>query len=344
MKTLHLFLVLPLALAAGGCGRKDQDGVTGDAATVARAAPGRPGAEPAATLSSDAIVAGAEGNATADTVSIVAAPGSPAGSQPQPQAPAHETMLMRTGTASVGVPEDSLEAAMEKVTALAGRVGGYVTNSSMQSGREQTREASLELKIPSERWNQALKGLNPIGRVESVNVQAQDVGEEFVDVQARMANARHLEERLLQLLANRTGKLEEVVQVEHELASVRESIERYQGRLRYLTARVAMSTLTVQIHEPRPVVGEYPGASVIGDAFVRAWRNFVGFTAGFISALGFLVPLCLLLALAGWILRLLLRRRPAAPARTPIAPRTRAAARAGPVEVPEPVDTPRVEE
>ena len=78
-------------------------------------------------------------------------------------------------------------------------------------GKEQTRAASLELRIPSEHFDEAVNGLSPIGKLESVNVNVQDVGEEFVDVQARMVNARRLEQRLIDLLANRTGKLTDVL-------------------------------------------------------------------------------------------------------------------------------------
>jgi hypothetical protein len=130
-----------------------------------------------------------------------------------------------------------------------------------------------------------------------------------------VANARRLEERLIALLATRTGRLEDVLAVERELARVREEIERHEGRLRYLRTRAAVSTLTVNLHEPRPIVGEYPGANVIGNAFRQAWRNFVGFLAGFIASLGILIPVGLL-ALAGWLVlrpiwRFRRRRKPA---------------------------------
>src|SRR5207237_684198 len=83
-----------------------------------------------------------------------------------------------------------------------------------------------------------------IGKLESVNVNAEDVGEEFTDVTARMGNARRLESRLIDLLATRTGKLKDVLDVEQELARVREEIDRYEGRLRYLRAHAVLSTST----------------------------------------------------------------------------------------------------
>ena len=211
------------------------------------------------------------------------------------------SMIIRTGNASVVV--DSLEVAVAQVRALAQRLGGFVANTAMQTGPEHLRSASLTLRIPSNRYDEALGGLQPIGRVETVHSEAQDVGEEFVDVQARVANARRLEERLVGLLATRTGRLDDVLAVERELARVREQIERFEGRLRYLRARVALSTLTVTVHEPAPLLGSNPSASVIGDAFVAGWRNFLAFVAGLIAAMGWLVPAGIIAALVALAVR-----------------------------------------
>ncbi len=214
-------------------------------------------------------------------------------------------MIIRTGTASIEV--DSLDAAVTAVRALAARVGGFVANVSMETGRERVRTATLELKVPATRFDEAVHGLDPLGEVESVQIGAQDVGEEYVDVTARVANARRLEERLIRLLDTRTGKLEDVLAVERELARVREEIDRMEGRLRYLRSRVALSTLTVMVHEPAPLLSD-PGENIILQAFVRAWRNFVQFLAGLIAALGYLVPLAFIISAIAWLVRRLLRR------------------------------------
>ena len=219
------------------------------------------------------------------------------------------SMIIRTGHASLEV--DSLESAIAQVRRLAERVGGYVANSSTQTGRDQVRSATLELKIPAARFDEAAGGLDSIGKVEAVNVSAEDVGEEFVDLTARVTNARRLEERLITLLATRTGKLEDVLAVERELARVREEIERYDGRLRFLRTRVAVSTLSVTVHEPAPIVGGSPGANPILDAVRAAWRNFVHFIAALIASLGVLIPVAVLAVLAWLVIRRWLpRRRP----------------------------------
>jgi hypothetical protein len=225
------------------------------------------------------------------------------------------SMLIRTGHASVEV--DSVEVAVTRVRELAQRLGGYVGNTTVSGGEEAAKSATLELKIPAARFDQAIGGLRPLGKVERVQVQAEDVGEEYVDLSARTANARRLEERLLGLLATRTGKLEDVLAVERELARVRQEIDTQEGRLRYLRSRAAVSTLNVRVHEPRPLIGDYPRARPLREAFRAAWRNFIAFTAGLIASLGFLIPLGLILAGIVWLLRRYFPRRSRAKAPAP---------------------------
>lgn len=216
------------------------------------------------------------------------------------------SMLIRTGAASIEV--DRLDPAIIKVRQLAAQLGGYVANSSISGGRDQIRSATLELKIPAARYDQAVSGLGGIGRVESVNTNVEDVGEEFVDITARVANSKRLEERLVGLLATRTGKLEDVLAVERELARVREEIERYEGRIRFLRTRAAVSTLSVTVHEPAPLLGRSPGENPIVSALVQAWRNFVGFIAWLIASLGVLIPVAIIAA-GGWYVFRAIRSR-----------------------------------
>jgi hypothetical protein len=217
-------------------------------------------------------------------------------------------LIIRTGQASIEV--DSLESSMAQLRRIVLRAGGFVADASVQSGRNQLRSATLELKVPASRFDELTEALAPLGRLQFVNVGAEDVSEEFVDLTARVANGHRLEDRLVDLLRTRTGKLQDVLSVERELARVREEIERMEGRLRFLKTSAQLSTLSVNLYEPPPIVASHPGRSVIGEAFKTAWRNFVGVTAGAIASLGFVAPVVIL----GWgalILSRRYRRKPA---------------------------------
>jgi hypothetical protein len=238
-------------------------------------------------------------------------------SQELPQIPV-SGMIIRNGAVTVRV--DSLEVAIDAVRNLARSLGGYVGDISTQMGEYQIRSATLQLKIPATRFDSAMTGMPVFGKVEHSSSTAEDVGEEFVDVTARIANARRLEDRLVRLLATRTGKLEDVLMVERELARVRQEIERYEGRLRYLRTHVATSTIVATVHEKAPLIVAAPGPNVFMRAFVNMWRNFVRFLTTGIELMGVLVPVAALFGLVWFALRRWLWRRPDAPPSVPPEP------------------------
>jgi hypothetical protein len=283
-------------LAIVGCERSASEGDAGSPAQTSAAAPAPEyAARREAKASADA--AGSSGRAYApelqSSVPALKLPISSGTADSMPPA-----MIIRTGTASIEV--DSLDSGIAAVRALATGLGGYVANTAMQAGNAQVHSATLQLRLPSARFDDALAALRPIGKLESTNVDAEDVGEEYVDVSAQAANGRKLEQRLIQILATRTGKLSDVLAVERELARVRGEIDRQEGRLRYLRAHAAMSTLAVTVHEPIPIVGQKGSGGVIAESFRQSWRNFVSFVASFIAALGTLVPLVVVFGLVGY--------------------------------------------
>lgn len=267
--------VLTLAFALAACGAGEEN--MGDSAAFVDVATTAPAASPAAERYAR------QSAPTTDTA------GAAQPTTPGAAAVTLNPMLIRTGTATVQV--DSLEAGIAAIRQLAARLGGIIGTTTITAGSEEARQATVELRVPGDRFDQAVTGLGPIGKVESANVTAQDVGEEFSDITARVANARRLEGRLLELLDTRNGKLDEMLNMEREVARVRGEIERMEGRMRYLQTRSAVSTLTVTLHEDQPVMST-PGERPIWDAFVSSWHNFIGLIAGVVAMLGWLIPLC----------------------------------------------------
>lgn len=270
---MRSFVVLVLAATLLGCRERKQ--------TASRSA------DSIAAAERPRIGYDKSGRASAVALSEVVVTGA---ADPLPPISPVDVSNMVIRTADVSIEVDSLEPAVASVRQLATQLGGYIASTDISTGKSQLRNARLEVKIPAQRFEESLSGLAPIGKLENVTVEAEDVGEQFVDVSARMDNARRLERRLIDLLATRTGKLKDVLDVERELARVREEIDRYEGRLRYLKAHTAMSTLSVTVHEPLPVIGT-AGKSVMGEAFTQAWRNFVVLLSLAVQSLGVILPL-----------------------------------------------------
>ena len=213
-------------------------------------------------------------------------------------------MLIRNGQASVQVAR--VDDAVAKLRQTAAQLGGFVANTSIVGGKEEHRSATLEIRVPSTQFDAAISALGGLGKVESVSATVQDVGDEYVDLGARVANARHMEARLVEMLARRTGRLSEALTVEQELRRVREEIERYDARLKWLERRTALSSIEITLREPMSVLDQR-GPNPITEAFAEAWRRAVGVLAWSIASLGVLVPLGLLIGAMLLLARRLLR-------------------------------------
>ena len=289
VRTMTIGVIQAVFLVA--CERPEQQAASPGTSSDAPA-----GAPDEAKSAADAIALGAVGERE-----IAASPASEESWSRQYAFDVGARLIVRTGQASIEV--DSLEPAMAELRRIAQKAGGFVADASVQSGRHQLRQATLQIKVPSIRFDELTEGLQPIGRLEYVNVGAEDVSEEFVDLTARATNGHRLEERLVELLRTRTGKLQDVLSVERELARVREEIERMEGRLRFLKSSAQLSTLSVSLHEPVPIVAS-TGHGPIAEAFRAAWRNFVGVLAGAIASLGYVVPVLV----AGWVVVVMVRK------------------------------------
>jgi hypothetical protein len=293
---------LTLAFAVAGltaCDRtSDTGGVAAVGSTEGAVSPPAPSlrremrsqmaaAPPVAAEASAADASGA-GAAANDARPVALGSPIPLGS-PNPDAAG--AMLIRNGRATVKVTR--LDDAVARLRQTATQLGGFVANTSIVGGKEEHRSATLEIRVPSAQFDAVVTALGGLGTVESVSATVQDVGDEYVDLRARAANARHMEARLVEMLARRTGRLSDALTVEQELRRVREEVERYEARLNWLEKRTSLSSLEIALHEPMSVLDQR-GPSPIGEAFGEAWRRAVGVLAWCIAFLGVLVPLGLL--------------------------------------------------
>lgn len=205
---------------------------------------------------------------------------------------------LRIITATVEMEVEEFEEAMAAIKDIAREVDGRVASSSSRRDDEGLMSGSVEMKIPARRYEEAMRAVSELGEVRDAQETSQDVSEEYVDLEARLDNARRLETRILGLLEASTGTIEDVLYVEKELAAVREDIERIEGRLRFLKSRIAMSTITVELYEKGARwAGEPTAGHVFGGILDKIGIVFVG-------SLGVLITF--VVAVAPWAVAALL--------------------------------------
>jgi hypothetical protein len=146
-------------------------------------------------------------------------------------------------------------AAIEReLPALVAQFEGYLAEAAVDRTRGSWLSGKWVARIPVAKYGDFVAAVEALGIPERREQTAQDVTEEYVDLEARIANKRKLEERIVGLLDEHSGKIADVIEVERELARVREEIERMQGRLTYLANRTSMTTVTIHIREERDYV------------------------------------------------------------------------------------------
>jgi cell division protein FtsL len=195
----------------------------------------------------EGLVGAAPGSfAVADKLSLEAASvsGAPEPPPPQPGGAPDDRRTIRNGEMDLIVknPRDSSEA----IRQLAERVGGFLVSSEI-SGEEDASSASLTIRVPAARFEEARGEIRKLGlRVDSEKLEAEDVTRQYVDQSARLRNLRAQETQYLGIL-KQAKTVEDTLKVSDKLNEVRGEIEQQQAEFDALSKQVETVALTISL-------------------------------------------------------------------------------------------------
>lgn len=209
----------------------------------------------------------------------------------------------------VVVASDDIQRSVSAITAEAASLGGGIASSDVDFGTadpadEPSGHAVLVVKVPPSAVNRLIDGLDATGDVRSIDQSAQDVTDQLVDLEVRIANARTSVDHVRAFM-DRTQNLSELVSLEAELTRRQTALEQLEAQQRNLEDRVAFATVTVEVLPtplaPEPVVDD--DDTSIGEAFDDGIEAFLAvlFAIAFVLAAGapFLL-LGLVIAIVVW--------------------------------------------
>lgn len=216
------------------------------------------------------------------------------------QVPEVRTNVIKTADLSIEVAADSLDEAVRDGIAAAGRYGGFVLSTRMEDARRGS--ATVVVRVPAEHFERAMSELEGLGRVTSELVTGRDVGQEFVDLDARIRNLEAQETVMLRLM-ERSQSVSDTIKVQRELQGIQLEIERLTGRLRYLKDQADMSTISLSFFEKGAAPSDPPKVGMLHGAWNRAIDLALGVVAAIIVSTGVIVPLALILLAAYLVVR-----------------------------------------
>lgn len=160
-------------------------------------------------------------------------PGKPAPRQEtEPAAELSRSLIIYTARVTLAVYQ--VDTGLAAVERIAKESGGYLAL---------RRDREITIRVPRARFEGALAAVDKIGDVLHRDIEAQDVTDEYTDLEIRIKNARAMQKRLQQLLERAAVK--EAIAIERELHRVTEELERMEGKIKLLKDKVAFSTITV---------------------------------------------------------------------------------------------------
>jgi hypothetical protein len=185
---------------------------------------------------------------------IVTGSNIPSAAEEAAQAPVQEPApalanrkLIRNATVELEIV--SVDSAVQKITAFANEEHGYIATTDSEKQANGKLRGQVVVKVLPENLDRFLQKIRSLGELKNQTLGTEDVTKAYFDTDARLKNAHVMEQRLIDMLKTKTGKVSDLLQVEKELGRVREEIEKMQGELKYWDSQVQFATVTISLIE-----------------------------------------------------------------------------------------------
>ena len=202
----------------------------------------------------------------------------PAPPPPPPAQASAGPMIARTVSLTIRVRD--IAASRAALDGILAQHHGYAASLTLNTPEDGPRSFQSSLRIPAPELQAGLDALRKLGRVQTETQSGEEVTQQHADLVARLTNARETEQRLRQLLAERTGKMEDVLDVEEKVSETRGEIESMEAEQNLLEHRVAFATVDLRLAEEfKEQLADGSTASTgtrMRNAFVSGLRNAGG--------------------------------------------------------------------
>ena len=206
--------------------------------------------------------------------------------------------------------DDFCAAVRQKTAALS----GYEESSDSGAYSNDTRYATIVLRIPAARLDEFLDSVSTLGTVTSQSTSMQDVTDEYIDIESRLAALETEQETLLALM-KKSDKLSDTLEIQDRLSEVRGKLESLKGQLKALESKVDYSKVTLSITEVQRVTLPESRSfwtqvrQNLSDNLYSIGQGLRSFAIGFLSALPYFVLVLIPVAIVVIVVVLVRRKR-----------------------------------
>ena len=225
-------------------------------------------------------------------------------------------------TGRVELTSGDVATTRDRVDAVLTREHGRIADEDTQTDEHgNVTSAHFVLRVPSERFDDAMTSLAGLATLRSSTRKAADVTTQVIDVEARI-DAQRAGVRRLRHLVSRAANLPALLAVERELTARQGELDSLLQQRAYLADRTTLATITVDItRHTTPSPAKRSTGGFVG-GLQHGWHAFVTVVVGLLVAVGAALPFALAGLVIGIPVWLLVRRlrRPREPEAPPAEP------------------------
>lgn len=205
--------------------------------------------------------------------------------------------------------EDPRETA-DEIVAIVADVDGRIASRSVQTdsmtAANRALSAYLELRVPEDRLDETIEGIQDVGVVRSESRSDVDVTEQHIDLTARVESLGSSIDRLESLLGD-AENVSDLVEIEGALAERQAEFDSLTAQLQSLEDQVQYSTISVDVHIPGVVPTD--GPQNFWEALLAGLKSIGAAIAGSAIVLGWALPWIVLIGVIVGVVALVVSRR-----------------------------------
>jgi len=215
-----------------------------------------------------------------------------------PSESAMRRMIIRN--ASITLQVNNINQAIEKITQLADRSGGYVVSSNINQNSltDGNSYADISIRVPAKGLNNALNELKTFAnKTLDESVSGEDITQQYVDLKSQLGNLQKSKEQLEKIMLG-AKKTEDVLKVFKQLSATQGQIDVLEGQIKYYNDSVAFSLISIVLKMNPAILSEQEKQWQLGEVFTSSYHDLVNglrhFTYGFIQFVVYFLPFIVL--------------------------------------------------
>ena len=263
-----------------------------------------------AARTSDSSGGSVAGDSAAEPATDESAGGLKSGARQATAAAPLSRAVISTGQVTVHTKE--MTKARAEAIRLVDSWGGTVADEqSTSDDHGRMASSTMTLRVPSNRFDEAMTAFGTLGEVEQQSRKSEDVTTQVIDNDARIRAAER-SIRQIESLLSRAEKLGDIIAIESDLARRQADLDSLKSQQAWLSDQTSLSTINLYLSGPAHHVATHE-AKGFWAGLQNGWHALGATTVVLLTVLGAVLPFVVLVLVLGVPVWLVVRRRRALP-------------------------------